>query len=532
MNRRFFLLSLLSLPVLSGVPASRLRAQPARPDVDDPYAEIDWDNCRFIHSMSHQHQGLSDASAESFYAMGYRHLAFSNYYPSAPTPLSDEFMKAHPDAIGSPNAEQHSFLDSGLHFCSLGSALATGDGHFLSGAQMDASPLAARFENLHVFDAGNQPWRGVYRLDLTLREKAKGATATLSIEGATECEFAAGFPLKEMVTARPLAAGAYVLYLRANSPAIALTLDYDKAQIAVSQCRLMQGANRPWRDVFRAALDQLQYTDGGGITLNHPTSTLAEYVAMLDFDERVLGIEVWNQLTTGFGSPRGFFDKTPGPHLHFYNLWDGVLRTGRRCLGFFVKDHISAGRGRNILLLPDLSGLSREQRERAALRAYRNGAFFGSIAALHSDGEEVVPPFDDSQFRFSRVALKRDAGGVARALEVAVSGNDAKRPNIQIRFVTERGIEHIVDAAQAEFALSDVTQRRFVRVEAFAYPSTHNNGQALTKEDFRRLNVEEISLLHDKRLNGGPAFFGLEQEFPARLPIADMIFSQPIRFLR
>lgn len=109
---------------------------------------------------------------------------------------------------------------------------------------------------------------------------------------------------------------------------------------------------------LREAFEKLHYPDGGGMTLNHPTGKLADYLPMLDFDPRVLGIEVWNQLTSGFGSSRGFYDDTPGPHLHFYELWDQILRTGRRCWGFFVKDHNTLGRGRNVLLVPKLDTLS------------------------------------------------------------------------------------------------------------------------------------------------------------------------------
>ena len=39
--------------------------------------------------------------------------------------------------------------------------------------------------------------------------------------------------------------------------------------------------------------------------------------------------------------------------------WDEILASGRRCLGFFVKDHLPNGRGRNVLILPELAGLSR-----------------------------------------------------------------------------------------------------------------------------------------------------------------------------
>ena len=169
---------------------------------------------------------------------------------------------------------------------------------------------------------------------------------------------------------------------------------------------------RPWREAFRAALDGtrqdadlrpiegLQYPDAGGITLNHPVMknrNIDFFLEKLDFDERVLGIEVWNP-HFGFGH----LDS-----LEFYQLWDDILRTGRRCFGFFVKDHFLERQGRNVLLTPVSDGLSREEQEHNALRAYRQGAFFGLVSAMATD-ERGLPasPFDFSQFRFARIEVQ------------------------------------------------------------------------------------------------------------------------------
>jgi hypothetical protein len=116
-----------------------------------------------------------------------------------------------------------------------------------------------------------------------------------------------------------------------------------------------------------------------------------------------------------------------------------------------------------------------------------------------------------------------------------VAGNSPhKRPNIQIRFVTDQGIASYADTPEAEFRLpTDAAGQplpKYCRIEAFAYPATHNNGEKLSRETFRGLNVYEISQLHDKRANGGETFFGKDQVFPARIPVVDMIFSQPLRF--
>ncbi|HSI61469.1 MAG TPA: hypothetical protein VLE43_00085 [Candidatus Saccharimonadia bacterium] len=518
--------------------------------MESPYADVDWDTCAYLHSMSHQHQGQTDASRDIFYEMGYRHFAFSNYYPSAPTyPLPEGYATTHPDVIGAPNAEQHSFPDAGLHFNSLGSLLATGYGSNLSAEQREASPLVYQFKELRTFESA-QPWLGVYRLDVRVAP-AKNAsangkpTALLTIEGATECAFRDNFADRGPIRDRPLPAGDHTIHLRTTATILETKLVYDKAQLTVTQFRLMQGANRPWRDVFRAALDGemvhgrrsggLQYAEGGGITLNHPTAKLDAYTEMLDFDPRVLGIEIWNQLTSGFGSSRGFYAQGPEPCLHFYTLWDDLLRTGRRCWGFFVKDHNTYGRGRNVLLVPQRTDAPPAEREATALRAYRTGTFFGSVAALAAnDAGEVVAPYDKSDFRFSRITIRRDANDQPIAIEAAVTGNDpAKRPNIQIRFVTDRGVEAVADELQAVFPLKRDPEGRllpvFVRIEAFAYPNSHRLGEPLTAAKLREMNVEDISLLHDRKANRGPGFFGSPNELRAPIPIVDMIFSQPLR---
>lgn len=543
MRRRHLLRSLACLPALPAV----ARSAAAGDDLENPYADVDWKHGSCLDSMSHQHQGQTEASLETFRAMGYGHFAFSNYYPSAPTyPLLASFAQENPEVIAAPNAEHHSFTDTGLHCNALGSLYASGYGRETPTAERAASPLLKRFDGLTLFREP-RPWEGVYRLDLRLAARGKTAKATLTLTGARECHFREAFADRGPIVERRLGPGNHTLYLRANSETLDARLEFDPLVLEVTQFRLMQGTNRPWRDVFRAALDGevidgqrqggLLVSDGGGLTLNHPTGKLADYTAMLDFDPRVLGIEVWNQLTSGFGSSRGFYDRGDGPLLHFYRLWDEILRSGRRCWGFFVKDHNTFGRGRNVLLLPPLDSQSAADREAAALRAYRRGCFFGSVAALATNAAgEVVPPYDRSGFRFTRLQLRHDASGRPEALDVAVGGQDAeRRPNVQIRFVTDAGNAAIVDASEAEFPLAreanDRLQAAFVRVEAFAYPATHLQGQPLKAEFLRGLEVDAIARLHDRLAPRGATFAGSDPALRTPLPIVDLIFSQPLRRL-
>jgi hypothetical protein len=126
------------------------------------------------------------------------------------------------------------------------------------------------------------------------------------------------------------------------------------------------GTGRPWEVIFTKILDELQYKDGGGITINHPVWSSLKYESvckMLDFDPRVLGIEIFNDLcATRYG------DADRGWALR---MWDSILSSGRRCFGFCVPDW-TVGRGKNMLLVQELSGHD-------CLRAYRKGSFYGAI---------------------------------------------------------------------------------------------------------------------------------------------------------
>jgi len=536
MNRREAMLSLAAATTTVATTADSATATSDAPDFVNPYEGVDWETWGIVHSMSHQHQGTTDNSRDVFRDMGYGHFAFSNYYASAPTDLPKTYREANPDIVWSPNAEQHSFLDSGLHANSLGSRLATGYGRYLSAGDRKKAPIQFAFEGLHVFDE-QRPWEGVYRFDLRLAKVAGDASsddpaAKLTLTGAHVCNRKESFADEGPVQNREFAAGDHTIYVRATSETMGMTLTYSAEELTVGRCRLMQGTNRPWREMFQATFDELLHPDGGGITLNHPTGKLETYIEMLDVDQRVLGIEVWNQLTSGFGSNRGFYASMKEPPAHFYQLWDQILSTGRRCWGFFVKDHNTYGRGRNILLAPPLTDLSSEEREAALLRAYRNGTFFGSIASIATDqtGKPIMP-FDLSDLRFSRIHLRRNAEGRAVAVEAAVSGNDENlRPNVQIRFITDQGIASVIDGAEGEFSLPVNDPPKFIRVEAIAYPNTHLGGKPLDSKTIRNLSPAQIARLHDNQFvkRGGPNFFGNSAELQTPIPIIDQIFSQPI----
>lgn len=116
------------------------------------------------------------------------------------------------------------------------------------------------------------------------------------------------------------------------------------------------------KTLIKDVVDELLYSDGGGLTLNHPTWTYNQnlffmdiFCYLLDLDERVLGIEIFNTAT---------WDT---------ELWDYILITGRRCWGFAVPDHFHKShanwRGRNVLIVP-------EKTQHECAKAFRNGNMY------------------------------------------------------------------------------------------------------------------------------------------------------------
>ena len=126
----------------------------------------------------------------------------------------------------------------------------------------------------------------------------------------------------------------------------------------------------PWRIKLNNCFANLQHPDVGGMTINHTNDYLA-IVARLDYDPKVLGMEIWNGRLASY--PDGQIASGRGFYL---NTWDRVLRTGRRCFGFCAPDsHVSWSNhvlGRNVLLVPSIN-------QHETLKAYRDGRFYGAL---------------------------------------------------------------------------------------------------------------------------------------------------------
>jgi hypothetical protein len=171
------------------------------------------------------------------------------------------------------------------------------------------------------------------------------------------------------------------------------------------------GSNITWQEAFEKALKELKFKSGGGITINHPVYSnldTAEIIKMLDFDERVLGIEIYN--------PSAEYDKRESFSI---KEWDAILSTGRRCWGFCVPDHTHRNRewrsterwqGKMFLLIDELT-------EQDCLEAYRNGCFYGAIKG--------------NGFAFNKIELD----GSSVAVEV--------NKQATITFISDKGKERI-----------------------------------------------------------------------------------------
>ena len=122
--------------------------------------------------------------------------------------------------------------------------------------------------------------------------------------------------------------------------------------------------NIGWRESVTNILENLLYADAGGVTINHPIWSKLPFrkcLEVLDFDDRVLGIEILNASTT-------YLDDGIA-------LWDKILATGRRCFGFCVPDHHAENHdewvGRESILA--------NADNYSCLKAYRKGAFYSRI---------------------------------------------------------------------------------------------------------------------------------------------------------
>ena len=206
------------------------------------------------------------------------------------------------------------------------------------------------------------------------------------------------------------------------------------------------GFGGTWQEGFKGMLQGLDYPDGGGITINHPTSLTRfsddQVFEMLDFDERVLGIEIYNDTHGHRNWFKNLDDRAPDEpeEIGFsLNPWDRILSTGRRCWGFCVPDHkVEKGgnwNGRSVLLVSEFT-------EHNCLKAYRQGQFYGCL----KDSGLTIRDFTVTDS------------------SISVSTNSTAR----IKFITGAGVASTVTGNSATYELgrdNSTPEVTYVRVE-------------------------------------------------------------------
>lgn len=209
-----------------------------------------------------------------------------------------------------------------------------------------------------------------------------------------------------------------------------------------------------WKLAIKAILNTIMFPDAGGVTINHPTWTGLDpslVKLMLDFDSRVLGIEICNSV----GYYEEYKDREDLSSPYAYEMWDNVLLTGRRCWGFCVPDHglerSEHWTGRNILLTNDATNYG-------CLKAYRDGAFYSKIY--------------DSDLAFVSVTLS----------DHTITATTANADSITV----------IIDGIKTEYAgntvevvvPSDAVYARIEASKAFAWTNEEGNSQNVVDKVF------------------------------------------------
>lgn len=363
--------------------------------MDNPYADVNWRTVMRLASATHMHVPHQDA-LNNAYRYGIRHFPISNYYPSAPydadTKPSDFRLRQHWPAR-------------------------------LNGQRLNP-PI--NWNDLITWrDEIEEP----YRSELPFREGGRvftdiPADAILSHNAEHH-----GFSNVGCHICSP------------GSSFISGNFDPLGCRYGLAAHGFAVGFGGTWQEGFDGMLEHLDYPDGGGIVICHPAwfSRLPDALIheMLDFDARVLGIEIYNDYSARKNWSEIPHYQPPAESAAGFatHLWDRILATGRRCWGFCVPDH-SAARGGD--WIGRCVVLAEERTDHACLKAYRQGRFYG---CLKDNGLTI-----------------RDLTATERAISVQVS------TPARIAFITEAGR---VPAVEGERATLDLPTPgpTFVRIE-------------------------------------------------------------------
>ncbi|UUO06773.1 hypothetical protein M4951_00330 [Blastopirellula sp. J2-11] len=378
--------------------------------VAQPYARIDWEHSRQIGSVSHAHC-RSQVSLDLLCRRQLKHLAISNYYPSVP---------CRPDERSRQYEVSQDF------------AMVTGQGY----------------------------QRGSFRWNEIIRDPNTGWYDSLPADLQQALPFKVGSPCFSQIPADVILCPNAEHHSMTDSSGhfnavgsnfCSGTFDA-RGKYKLHSHGYPIGTDMPWKEAFERMLDALEVSDGGGVTLNHPKWSRLPHshlLDLLDFDPRVLGIEIWNHTAEMLNGKGWSLDE-----------WDAILATGRRCWGLAVSDHAHNSdpgfMGRNVLLVNN--DTDPQDLPAACLRAYRNGDYY---CALNGDLE------------FRRIEL--DAGSI----HVEVS------EPCRLRIVTARGVVHEQSGTKCTWKLpieaAALQQHVYLRVEADGV----DNQERLFSQPFR-----------------------------------------------
>ena len=355
-------------------------ARPSLPERNRrPYSGLDWSKCHQIHTTTHGHC-TADEKLKIYLDRGFGFFTMSNYYPAAPYYPARK-MRRNQFNVG----QNHAIFYKGK-----------------------------RTEGPFNWNEIIAAWKD-----------------ELPPEMAKRIPFKLGGPMfpsfpKDMLEAPNAEHHSFsdiTPHLHICAPGSSLTSGhFDKwGAFGLSNHGIKLGFQLPWREAFKLLLDNLITPDGGGITINHPHWSYLPHetlTMLLDFDPRVLGIEVYNSNCDDSYSGSSEVE------------WDRVLASGRQCFGFFTQDHLPAARiwrGRNILLVEEHSA-------EACLRAYRQGNFYGAITGsglrfeyINFDGKELKARADREVFWQMITAQGISSEGKSREFSYTLKEGDREK---------------------------------------------------------------------------------------------------------
>ena len=336
-----------------------------------PYRNIDWKTVIRVPGTTHRHtHARTQAAIDHAAAQGIEFFTLSNYHPSVPL---------WPLAGGSKRDflyRQRGYVHNGKWH----------------DKEIDWNEVIAKWKHELPKDIQAQ---------LPLRAPEKELRLPPGVLEAPNAEFHA---FKDV---------SYLVHVNAPGSLFAAGHFDSRNKFKLKEHGYYPGCRIPWKEAFKLMLERLLIPDGGGITINHPAWSylrLELMLEMLDFDPRVLGIEVYNHSS-------GVADHNAWSEVQ----WDQILSTGRQCFGFFVPDHPGGDpvwHGRNIMLV-------HERTAEACLRALRQGSWYGAI--------------NDRPLKFTRIEMKGDTLFVetdkkALLLVISAQGVVRRRTGTSIQF--------------------------------------------------------------------------------------------------